>query len=157
MNTNKLATKENPSRWQHLQPTPSRTNGILLAATEHLRAASGITLPPTTYIYHLALGNSASRDIWNASSNDADVPFQWFCVVCPKAARHIHLWNKAIPFLPFSPCGYVEKPADVGYLSPSYWTQGVSVFGLILLQYILHYCMRWLLGDLKQKRKWMFF
>lgn len=50
-------------------------------------------------IYPLAI--RSPRDIWNASSNDADVPVRWFCVVCPKAARHIHLWNNPIAlFLP---------------------------------------------------------
>lgn len=90
------------SRWQHFQPTSSRTNGIVLAATEHLRAANRITLYHQQHIFVIyPLAIQSPRDIWNASSNDADVPFHWFCVVCPKAVRHIHLWNNPIAlFLP---------------------------------------------------------
>lgn len=90
------------SRWQHFQPTSSRTNGIGLAATEHLRAASGITPQHQQHIFVIyPLAIQSPWDIWDASSNDADVPVRWFCVVCPKAARHIHLWNNPIAlFLP---------------------------------------------------------
>lgn len=80
------------------------------------------------------------RDIWNASSNDADVPFHWFCVVCPKAARHIHLSNNPIPFF-FLPLGmlrgllmWVICPLMLNTWSKCIWVDVVAVDSTLLHQ-----------------------
>lgn len=81
-------------------------------------------------------------------------PFAGF-VLCAQKLQGTFIFGITQSLSFFLPLWVCWEACWCGLFVPSCWTHGVSVFGLTLLQYTLHYCSR--LEDLKPRRKATFF
>lgn len=123
------------SRWQHFQPTSSRTNGMALAALRCSVAASAIPLRSTNNIY-------LSFTPWQFGPLETFgmphqmmpmFPFAGF-VLCAQKLRGTFIFGitQSLSFFPTSRACW--EACWWGLFVPSCWANGVSIFGLILSQ-----------------------